>query len=208
MKYTKVSADAFKHLQLNAGVLLSSFTPAQPAVVDSNILGETSGGVSFKAEPEFIDFGDDIDNVPKNTKELKRIDSMTVTLSGTFISLTATLASKLVGAADVSGTKITPRLTLASADFADVWWVGDYSDYNDDVTATAGTGSSDGTAGFVAIRLINALNTNGFEIKSENRGKGTFPFEFNGHFSISSPETIPYEIYVAPGSAVVNGASG
>ena len=31
MTYTKISADAFQELQLNAGVLLSTFDPANPA---------------------------------------------------------------------------------------------------------------------------------------------------------------------------------
>ena len=190
-------------------MLLSEFDPTSPAVTDAKIIGETSGGVNFKATPSFIDFGEDIDNVPANTMELKRIEQIEVTMSGTFISVTPALAKMLAGAADVSSTHVTPRITLKDADFSTVWWVGDYSAYNDDVSHTGtGNGVADGTAGFVAIKLSNALNTNGFEIQSNDKGKGTFPFEFTGHYSISSPETVPYEIYVSAGSAVVNGASG
>lgn len=202
MKYTKVSTTTFQHLQLNAGVLLSEFDPATPAAPsDSTILGETSGGSNFKAEPSYIDFGEDIDNVPANTKELKRIDNIEVTLSGDFISMTPALAKRLAAAADLSGNKITPRMTLKDADFADVWLVCDYSDVNEDGT---GTGANTVKAGFIAIHIINALNTNGFEIQTNNKGKGTFPFEFTGHYSIDEPETVPFEIYVSAG----NGAQG
>ncbi len=194
MNYTKVSADAFQHLQLNAGVVLSEFTPATGAFETSNIIGETSGGTNFKATVEYTDFGEDIDNMPKNTMELKRIQSIEAVMSGTFISVTPALAKRLVGAADVASDKVTPRINLATADFDDVWWVGDYGDVN--------TGNS---AGFVAIHLINSLNTNGFEIQSSDDGKGTFPFEFTGHFSLANQDQVPYEIYIHAGTASANG---
>lgn len=190
MKYTQVTAEVFKHIQLGAGVVASTFDTSTGALVNTNIIGETSGGVSFKDEIEFSDFGEDIDNVPPNTKDLKRIDSRTATMSGTFISLTPTLAKQLMVAADVDSKKITPRMTLKDADFSDVWWVGDYSDVN--------TGDN---AGYVAIHLLNSLNTNGFEIQSNNDGKGTFPFEFTGHFTLANPDTVPYEVYVSVGVA-------
>lgn len=197
MKYTQVTSDVFKHIQLGAGVVLSTFDPTTAAVAEANIVGETSGGVSFKDTPEYTDFGEDIDNMPPNTKELKRVSSREVTMSGSFIAITPTLAARLIGGADVTSTKITPRMTLKDADFADVWWVGDYSDINNDTT---GTGNSGAVAGFMAIHLINALNTNGFEISGNNDGKSTFPFSFEGHYSIESPDTVPYEVYVSAGT--------
>lgn len=190
MKYTKVSSEVFKHIQLGAGVVTSTFDISSGSVTDADIIGETSGGVNFKDEVEYSDFGEDIDNMPTNTKELKRIDARTATMSGTFISITPTLAKRLMAAADVTGNKITPRMTLVDADFADAWWIGDYSDVN--------TGE---TAGYIAIHLINTINTNGFEIQSSNDGKGTFPFEFTAHFSLSAPDTVPYEVYVSVGTA-------
>lgn len=190
MKYTQVSADVFKHIQLGAGVVTSAFDVSSGAVTSTNIIGETSGGVDFVDEIEFSDFGEDIDNMPPNTKDLKRIDSRSATMSGTFIVLTPELARRLMAAADVDSNKITPRMTLKDEDFADVWWIGDYSDIN--------TGD---TAGYVAIHLMNSLNTNGFEIQSSNDGKGTFPFEFTGHYTLAEPDTVPYEVYVAAGTA-------
>ena len=55
MKYTKIAEDAFKKLQLNAGILLKSFTPSTGAVTLEDILGATSGGVNFKATPSFTE---------------------------------------------------------------------------------------------------------------------------------------------------------
>lgn len=197
MKYTQVAADTFSKLQLNAGVLLTEFSPSEGTLDRTKIFGATGGGVNFTATPEFVDFGEDIDNVPLNTKELKKLDSVTATMSGTFKAADTALAKMLIGAADVDSNtgKVTPRLDLLDEDFKDIWWVGDYSDVNTD-----GTGQSAQKAGFLAIHLIDALSTGGFAIQSNNKGKGDFAFEFTGHFSMSNIDRVPYELYIKAGT--------
>ena len=128
--------------------------------------------------------------------ELKKIDAHAVTMSGTFVSVSTSTAKLLAGAADLSGNKITPRNDLATSDFDDIWWIGDYSDVNED----SGSGASAVTAGFIAIKLINALNTGGFQIQSTDKDKGKFAFEFTGHYSINAPNTVPYELYIQEGT--------
>ena len=194
MKYTKIPTDTFKNLQLNAGVLLKSFDVETQTLAADSIVGATSGGVSFTAVPSYIDFGEDIDNCPKSTKELMRNDTWEAKMSGTFASVTKSLAKTLVGAADMSGSKITPRSDLADADFFDLWWVGDYSEVNEDGTST-------GKAGFIAIHLLNALSTGGFSIQSSDKGKGQFEFEFTGHYSMEDQDKVPFELYVQEGTA-------
>lgn len=193
MKYTQIPQDTFKNIQLNAGVLLKAFAPDTGTLKATDILGATSGGVSFTATPSFIDFGEDIDNCPKNMKELKQLDGWEAKMSGTFVTVTAELAAKLTGAADTAAEKVTPRNDLKSADFADLWWVGDYSAVNED-------GSKGASAGFCAIRLLNSLSTGGFQIQSGDKAKAQFAFEFTGHYSMEHPETVPFEIYVKAGT--------
>lgn len=188
MKYTQIATDAFQKIQLNAGVLLTEFDPSSPVLDKTKIFGATGGGVSFEATPTFIDFGEDIDNVPANTKELKQLDSAEVKMSGTFKTADTELGKKLAAAADVSGDSVIPRSVLNQEDFFDVWWVGDYSDVN--------TGDN---AGFMAIKLINALSTGGFKIQSNDKGKGDLSFEFTGHYSLNNIDVVPYEIYIQPG---------
>lgn len=188
MKYTKIPQDTFKELMMNAGVLLSEFTPTTAEVKDTAILGATTGGVTFSASPTFNDFGDDIDNCPKNTKELKKLDSWDVKLSGTFVSVNAKNAKAMVAAAEEVGGKITPRNDIVDADFADVWLVGDYSDKNG---ATKG--------GYIAIHMLNGLSTGGFQLKTGDSSKGQFSFEFTGHYSIIAQDTPPFEIYIKAG---------
>ncbi len=194
MKYTKIPTDTFKNLQLNAGVLLKSFDVDTQTLAADSIVGATSGGVSFTAVPSFTDFGEDIDNCPKNMKEMKKLDSWEAKMSGTFASVSKSLAKTLVGAADLAGSKITPRNDLAAADFSDLWWVGDYSEVNEDGTST-------GKAGFIAIHLLNSLSTGGFSIQSSDKGKGQFEFEFTGHYSMEDQDKVPFEVYVQEGTA-------
>ena len=194
MKYTKIPTDTFKNLQLNAGVLLKSFDVDTQTLAADSIIGATSGGVSFTAMPSFVDFGEDIDNCPKNMKEMKKLDSWEAKMSGTFASVSKSLAKTLVGAADLSGAKVTPRNDLADADFADLWWVGDYSEVNEDGTST-------GKAGFIAIHLLNSLSTGGFSIQSSDKGKGQFEFEFTGHYSMEDQDKVPFELYIQEGTA-------
>ena len=193
MKYTKIPETTFQNIQLNAGVLLSSFNPSSATVSDEAIIGATTGGINFTATPTYIDFGEDIDNCPKNMKELKKLDSWEAKCSGTFVTIDTTVAKSLIGAADIGTsdtTKVTPRNDLAQADFSDIWIVGDYSDKN---------GATNG--GFVAIHMMNALSTGGFQIKTEDKAKGQFAFEYTAHYSMSAQGTVPFEVYVKAGTA-------
>ena len=191
MKFTQIPATAMQEMQLNAGVMLSSFTPSTAEL--SGIIGATTGGINFSATPTFSDFGEDIDNCPKNMMELKHQESVEVKISGTFVTLTTATAKKLMAAADIDtldNTKITPRNDLKTEDFADLWWVGDYSDKN---------GETNG--GFVAIHVMNALNTGGFQLQTGDKSKGQFPFDFTGHYSIDAQNVVPYEVYIKAGTA-------
>lgn len=198
MKFTQVATDAFQKLQLNAGVILTEFTPATPTLDKTKIFGATSGGVSFNTNPEYVDFGEDIDNVPPNTKQLKVLQSVNPVMSGTLKTADTTVAKALIGAADVtSGTgKVTPRSTLVDGDFIDdLWWVGDYSDVNVDTTGTHAK-----TAGFMAIHMMNVLSTSGLQLQSNDDGKGDFSFELTAHYDLTDIDILPFEIYIKAGT--------
>lgn len=189
MKFTQIPADTFKQIVLNAGILLKSFTPNTGTFSASDIVGATTGGITFEATPTFSDFGEDIDNCPKNTMELKKLDSWEVKMSGTYVTLTAEIAKSVISAADISDIKITPRNDIDLADFSDLWFVADYSNLN---------GETNG--GFCAIHLLNALSTNGLKIQSSDKAKGQFAFEYTAHYSISKPDIVPFEVYIKAGT--------
>lgn len=193
MKFTQIPVNTFQEIQLNAGILVDDFNPATGVI--GRLMGATTGGVNFTDTINYTDFGEDIDNCPKNMMELKKLESHEVKMSGTFVTLSADTAKMLVGVGDVDSedqSHIVPRNELLMADFVSLWWIGDYSDQN--------TGSN---AGFVAIKLFNALNTGGFQIQSTDKGKGQFAFEFSGHYSINAQDQVPYEVYIKQGVAFV-----
>lgn len=193
MKFTKIPSDAFQKLQLNAGILATEFTPATGTIGESGQIGATTGGVSFTAKPTYSDMGASIDNCPPNMKELVKLDSWEAKMTGTFKTADTAIAKRLCGAADIGTTdttKITPRNYLKNTDFGDVWFVGDYSDKN-----------GDANGGFIAIKLINALSTGGFQIKTNDKSTGEFPFEFTGYYSMSAQDTVPFELYISAGTA-------
>lgn len=192
-KFTQIPTDTFKKLQLNAGILTTEFDPETGTLTPANIFGATTGGVSFEATPEYTDFGEDIDNCPKNTMELKKTDSWGVVMSGTYVTMDTAVAKSMIGTADISGNKVTPRNEVLQDDFQDIWWVGDYSDVNVD--------GSTGKAGFIAIKLINALSTGGFKIQTSDKEKGQFEFEYTGHYSMSNIDQVPFEVYIKTGTA-------
>ena len=192
MKFTQIPTNTFKELQLNAGILTSNFTPATGAVESNNILGATSGGINFTATPSYTDLGDDIDNCPKNMMELKKLDSWEAKISGTFLTVNTAQAKSLLAAADVGGsdtTKVTPRNDVAPTDLDDTWWIGGYSDKS---------GATNG--GYIAIHMMNALSTGGFQIQSGDKAKGQFAFEYTAHYSMDAADTVPFEIYIKAGT--------
>ena len=192
MKFTKIPSDAFQKLQINAGILTTDFTPATGTIGEAGQIGATTGGVNFTATPTYSDFGEDIDNCPKNMKELKRQDMVEAKMSGTFINADTKTAKLLCGAADIDAsdtTKVVPRTDLKDSDFTDIWLVGDYSDKN---------GAKNG--GFIAIHMLNALSTGGFQLKTADKAKGQFAFEFKAHYSLAEQDKVPYEIYIKAGT--------
>lgn len=183
-RFTVIPTNAFDGLQLDAGVLLKRFNPANPvAPADEDIICATTGGVNPVCTPTFSDFGEDVDNVPNNMMEFKHLDGWNVTLSTTSLGTTPELIKYALGCADIDGeTKIVPRRDLKQTDFSDIWWVGDKAD-----------------GGFVAIQIKNALSTGGFSLQTTKNGKGQIAITLTGHVSISAQNVVPMVIYSVAG---------
>lgn len=181
-RFTAIPQDTFNALQLDAGVLLTTFNPAQPtAPADSAIICATTGGIQASCIPTYSDMGKDVDNCPVNMKELKHLDGWECTISTTALGTSPANIKLALGAADIDGTdttKIVPRRSLNQTDFTDIWWVGDKAN-----------------GGFVAIQLKNALSTGGFSLQTTKNGKGQTQLTLTGHVSINDQDTMPMVFY-------------
>lgn len=183
--FTKISEDAFNQLQIDAGMLLKSFDPSNPAAPDDeDIITATTGGITVSCVPSFSDYGEDVDNVPNNMKEFKHLDGWDCKMSTTALGTSADVIKLSLGAADIDGTtKIVPRRDLKQSDFEDeLWWVGDKAD-----------------GGMIAVCLKNALSTGGFSLKTTKNGKGNLSLEITGHVSIEAQDVMPMEFYTTEG---------
>lgn len=183
-KFTRIAEDAFDELQLDAGVLLADFDPANPVVPQSeDIIATTTGGINVVCQPTYSDFGEDVDNVPNNMKEFKHLDGWDCHMNFTSLKFNSANTHLALGAADVvDGTtyrKITPRRDLKQSDFRDeLWFVGDKAN-----------------GGAYAVCLKNALSTGGISLQTGKNAKGTSPMEIYGHVSASAQDEMPMEFY-------------
>ena len=196
--FTLVSEDAFDELQLDAGVLLSTFDVTNPYTepASENIIATTTGGINPVCAPTYDDLAEDVDNVPNNMMEFMKLSGWDCSLSFSSIKFNAENIRWSLGAADKTTgtgyTKIVPRRDLAQTDFADIWWVGDKAN-----------------GGAVAIKLINALSTGGLNIQTTKNGKGTNAVTLTGHVSLAAQDTMPMEFYdIAPQTSGQTGQTG
>lgn len=185
MRFTKVSQAAFDEFQLEAGLILNTFSPESPAdVTDDNIVCATTGGIQITCKPTYTDYGEDVDNVPNNMLELKEIDGWECSFGFTALTASAKSIKLALGAADIEGNKILPRSEKKDSDASDIWWVGDRAD-----------------GGLVACCLKNSLSTEGLSLKTTKKGKGQLSCTLTGHVSMKAQNVVPMEFYVIEGTA-------
>lgn len=114
-RFTVIPQDTFDNLQLDVGVLLKTFNPSSPsAPSDADIITATTGGISAHATPTYVDMGEDVDNCPNNTKELKEIQGWDCGISTTALAASAEIIKLSLGAADAT-TTATYSLTTDTA---------------------------------------------------------------------------------------------
>lgn len=186
-KFTTIASDAFDTIQLDAGVVLTNFDPANPVKPESDdILATTTGGIEITCQPTYSDLAEDVDNAPNGLKEYMHLDGWECSIGFTSIKFNAANTKWSLGSADVTeGTgykKIVPRRDLKQADFSDIWWVGDKAN-----------------GGAYAVKLENAISSEGLSIKTEKNGKGQSETTISGHPSVANPDKVPMEFYdIAP----------
>lgn len=184
-RFTVIPQSTFEEMQLDAGVLLNTFDPNNVAApADAAIICATTGGITAAATPTFSDLGEDVDNCPVNMKELKHLDSWECTFAFTALGTSPEAIKLALGAADVTGSKVSPRRDLQQTDFGTIWWVGDRAD-----------------GGLVAIKLDNALSTGGFSLQTTKSGKGQISVTLTGHVSINAQNVMPMEFYSYEGDS-------
>lgn len=181
-KAKKVAADAAQNIQVDAGLILSSYdvtNPVEPA--DSDIVCATTGDITLTATPDTSDFLEDVNNAPKNTMEGKRITGWQCGLTCTCLEITAeTLALSLGASKTNANGGVTPRDQYEISDFKSLYWIGDMVDED---------------ALFV-VKMDNTVSTGGLSFTATNNGKGQLALTLTPHASLADVTKIPMEFYV------------
>lgn len=190
-----IRSDAFKNLQLNAGIFLvdfdhSSITDAAALkdaiaaaiTAGTNILGVTRGGGSFNVTRETRT--PDVDGIRYPFKGADFVDSADAYLSGTLLEVTPENWKRLLGTGDITTSGKKTTLTMHTAvdpdtDYLDhLCWVGDLADGK-----------------LVLIELDNAFNTQDFSFTFTDKSEGTFTFEFHARQSeVEDYDDAPFRV--------------
>lgn len=174
-----IRADAFKNLQLNAGIFLADFDHSSITDADAlkaalktaitageKILGVTRGGGSFTVTKEVRT--PEVDGVRYPFKGQDFIDSADAYLAGTLLEVNPKNFQRLLGTGDVKTEGKKTVVTMHTAvntetDYIDsLIWIGDIADGR-----------------LVLIELDNAFNTQDFSLTFTDKGEGTMTFEFH-----------------------------
>lgn len=174
-----IRSDAFKNLQLNAGIFLTGIdysaiadaTALKTAIASAvtagtTILGVTRGGGTFTVTRETRT--PEVDGMRYPYKGSDFVDSVDAYLSGTLLEVNPENFKRLLGSGDMntSGKKTTVTMRTAidpDTDYIDgLCWIGDIADGR-----------------LVLIELDNAFNTSDFSLTFTDKGEGTMTFEFH-----------------------------
>lgn len=186
------------HLHLNAGAIFKNFEVGvdtyESARASGKLIGATQGGNEFKAVAEVRQI--EIDGLPGRAKGAEVIDSWEVSQMANFVETTPDIITMALGAATIdSDTNGTYHIIKGKNNIED-------EDYIDNITYI---GTISGSERPVIIQTLNALSTDGLDIKTEDKKEGVIAATFYGHYeddgsgNIDSP---PYIIYYPKGDNV------
>jgi len=190
-----IRPDAFKKLQLNAGIFLTGFDHssisdatalktalASAVTAGTSILGVTRGGGTFTVTREIRT--PEVDGMRYPYKGGDFVDSVDAYLGGTLLEVNPDNFDRLLGTGDkqTSGKKTTVTMRTAidpDTDYLDtLCWVGDIAD-----------------GSLVLIELDNAFNTGDFTFTFTDKGEGTMTFEFHARqASVTDYDNAPFRV--------------
>ena len=179
---TRISADAASKMQTNAGILLNEFDVKNPTEPDDTaIVCETTGDFSITCVPETVDFFEDVNNAPTNTKEGKRITGWTCGLSITALSITEEMLKLSLGASEVGEDGgVHPRTQYKIDDFKSLYWIGDMIDEKK----------------LFVVAMDNTVSTGGLSFTASNDAKGNLGLDLTPHATIEDMEKVPMAFYI------------
>ena len=178
------------NLQLNAGVLLTTYTKGTD-IDENDIIGATRGGGRFTTVPTKQQAAGA--GAPTLATGRGRGGAWGGTVKATVgggsdeaisRALGVGVTKTETGTGTTKDTTFTVKRTVNDADYKDLYWVGDLSNGQN-----------------VVIKIKNALNTSGFSLTFSDRGEGTYALALIGHFTTDDLDTAPFELTIERATA-------
>ena len=181
--FNVITLEDFAEMQFDSGFLVKDWDPANPTDITSeNLADVTSGNINFSLTPTIVDLGADVNNLHGVYKELQYLSGWSAaSLTYTSLKFDPDTYVQNLGAATISGNKVTPKMYIEDTDFKSITWVGRLIG-----------------GGYAAIVLKNSFSTNGLQISTSKDGKGNISVTLQGYMSIADQDTVPAEFYYIP----------
>jgi hypothetical protein len=179
-EWNAITEEDFNAMQFDSGFIVKNFDPDTfTTPTHDDIVDVTSGNIGFTLTPTIVDLGSDVNNLHGVFKELQYISQWSGgQLTYTSLRFNTETYKRNLGAADISGNKVTPRMYLSNNDFENIAWIGKLVG-----------------GGLAAIVMKNAMSTGGISISTSKDGKGTNSVTMTGFMSISDQNSVPAEFY-------------
>lgn len=185
---TGFNENTAQNLMVDAGAVFVNFDIEKDTLetAKDKLIGATSGGNEFKAEPEFRDI--QIDGVKGKVKGLNLLESWEVTFKTNLLEFKKeTFAYALAGAEteevqvnEHKYTKISGKNQVTVCD------------YIDNITYVGNISGSDNP---VIIQIYNCLNTEGLTVTPKDGDDIVAELTFEGHYSADKLDNPPFAIY-------------
>lgn len=174
-----LTEDDVKNMQFDSGVIITDFDP-ESFTAPTDLLFATTGDIGINYQPTVENLGSDVNNIHQDYAELAVITGVaTANITVTVLNFDTATLKLALGAADVSGNKVSPRIYLKATDFtSNLAWVGKKIG-----------------GGLVAVVIPKALCTSGLAFSAKKGGKGTTSLTIQAFATLADKEKAQMEFY-------------
>lgn len=182
-----ITKDQAESTEYDFGCLVKNFNPETwTNPVEGTIPYITTNQISIQHQVTYENLGTDINGIHVNYKELEIVTGIQAsTMTFTALGFSVNDIKNYIGAASVSGNKVTTTLSITDSDFMNITWVGHKVD-----------------GGWVAVVMPYALSTGGLNITANKNQKGNSQVTLTGFRSITNKTQGEIECYVKAASGI------
>lgn len=183
--FTEATAE---NLLLDAGAFFVNYEvdtdTFETAVTGGKLLGATRGGGNFTATPTIRKI--EVDGVKGDAKGLKVIDEWVVNITANVLEVTKDALAKALTASEVDETTNAEYDIIKAKNYIEL------TDYIDNITWV---GKLSGTAEPVIIQVLNAINTQGLTLQTQDKNEAVIAMTFTGHYDAEELDNPPFAIF-------------